>query len=146
MKTFAIFLLSKETFAIRTCSILESFFRKLLSKENFLVCHYLKAHSSVFDDFETTRVGATGYRRNGKLGVRELHGENFFPIPSPLPSLCPPFQPRPRHYHPHPRAIHMNLFPSPSRTRTNTASKISSEKARSEITFEAGTPQFKLQF
>jgi len=50
MKTFAIFLLSKETLTIRTCSILESFFRKLLSKatferkskENFLVCHYLK--------------------------------------------------------------------------------------------------------
>ena len=35
MKTFAIFLLSKETFAIRTCSILESFFRKLLSKATF---------------------------------------------------------------------------------------------------------------
>jgi len=32
MKTFSIFLLSKETFTIRTCSILESFFRKLLSK------------------------------------------------------------------------------------------------------------------
>jgi len=27
---------------IRTCSILASFFRKLLSKENFLVCHYLQ--------------------------------------------------------------------------------------------------------
>jgi len=35
MKTFAIFLLSKETFTIRTCSILESFFRKLLSKATF---------------------------------------------------------------------------------------------------------------
>jgi len=35
MKTFAIFLLSKETFTIRTCSILESFFRKLLSKVTF---------------------------------------------------------------------------------------------------------------
>ena len=34
-KTFAIFLLSKETFTIRTCSILESFFRKLLSKATF---------------------------------------------------------------------------------------------------------------
>jgi len=47
MKTFAIFLLSKQTFTIRTCSILEKFFRKLLSKatwkENFLVCHYLKS-------------------------------------------------------------------------------------------------------
>jgi len=32
MKTFAIFLISKETFTIRTCPILESFFRKLLSK------------------------------------------------------------------------------------------------------------------
>jgi len=32
MKTFAIFLLSKETFWIRACSILESFFHKLLSK------------------------------------------------------------------------------------------------------------------
>ena len=32
MKTFAIFFLSKETFTIRTCSILDSFFRKLLSK------------------------------------------------------------------------------------------------------------------
>ena len=46
MKTFAIFLHSKETFTIRTRSILESFFasyfRKRLSKENFLVCHYLK--------------------------------------------------------------------------------------------------------
>jgi len=39
MKTFAVFLLSKETFTIRTCSILESFFGKRLSKENFLVCH-----------------------------------------------------------------------------------------------------------
>jgi len=38
-ENFAIFLLSKETFTIRTCSILQSFFRKLLSKENFLVCH-----------------------------------------------------------------------------------------------------------
>jgi len=35
MKTFAIFLLSKETFAIGTCSILASFFRKLLSKATF---------------------------------------------------------------------------------------------------------------
>jgi len=35
MKTFAIFLLSKETFTIRTCSILESFFRKLVSKATF---------------------------------------------------------------------------------------------------------------
>jgi len=35
MKTFAIFLLSKEPFTIRTCSILESFFRKLLSKATF---------------------------------------------------------------------------------------------------------------
>ena len=35
VKTFAIFLLSKETFTIRTCSILESFFRKLLSKATF---------------------------------------------------------------------------------------------------------------
>ena len=35
MKTFAVFLLSKETFTIRTCSILESFFRKLLSKVTF---------------------------------------------------------------------------------------------------------------
>jgi len=35
MKTFEIFLLSKETFTIRTCSILESFFRKLLSKATF---------------------------------------------------------------------------------------------------------------
>ena len=35
MKTFAIFLLSKETFTIRTCSVLESFFRKLLSKATF---------------------------------------------------------------------------------------------------------------
>jgi len=34
MKT-SIFLLSKETFTIRTCSILESFFRKLLSKATF---------------------------------------------------------------------------------------------------------------
>jgi len=32
MKTFAVFLLSKESFTIRTCSILASFFRKLLSK------------------------------------------------------------------------------------------------------------------
>ena len=45
MKTFAIFLLLKETFTIRTCSVLESFFRKLLSKENFLVCHYLKSNT-----------------------------------------------------------------------------------------------------
>jgi len=43
MKTFAIFLLSKETFMIRTRSILESYFRKRLSKENFLLCHYLNA-------------------------------------------------------------------------------------------------------
>jgi len=35
MKTFAIFLLSKETFTIGTCCILESFFRKLLSKATF---------------------------------------------------------------------------------------------------------------
>jgi len=35
MKTFAIFLLSKETLTIRTCSILESFFRKLLSQVTF---------------------------------------------------------------------------------------------------------------
>jgi len=35
MKTFAIFLLSKETFTIRTCPILASFFRKLLSKATF---------------------------------------------------------------------------------------------------------------
>jgi len=35
MKTFAIFLLSKETFTITTCSILERFFRKLLSKATF---------------------------------------------------------------------------------------------------------------
>ena len=35
MKTFATFLLSKETFTIRTCSILESLFRKLLSKVTF---------------------------------------------------------------------------------------------------------------
>jgi len=35
MKTFAIFLLSKETFTIRTCSILASLFRKLLSKATF---------------------------------------------------------------------------------------------------------------
>jgi len=35
MKTFASFLLSKETFTIRTCSILESFFCKLLSKATF---------------------------------------------------------------------------------------------------------------
>jgi len=35
MKTFAIFLLSKENFRIRACSILESFFRKLLSKATF---------------------------------------------------------------------------------------------------------------
>ena len=34
-ETFAIFLLSKETFTIRTCSILASFFRKLLSKATF---------------------------------------------------------------------------------------------------------------
>jgi len=35
VKTLAVFLLSKETFTIRTCSILESFFRKLLSKVTF---------------------------------------------------------------------------------------------------------------
>jgi len=35
MKTFAIFLLLKETFTIRTCSILASFFCKLLSKATF---------------------------------------------------------------------------------------------------------------
>jgi len=35
MKTFVIFLLSKETFTIRTCSILASFFHKLLSKATF---------------------------------------------------------------------------------------------------------------
>jgi len=35
MKTFAICLLSKETFTIRTCSILESFFRKFLLKATF---------------------------------------------------------------------------------------------------------------
>jgi len=35
VKTFSIFLLSKETFRIRTCSILESYFRKLLSKATF---------------------------------------------------------------------------------------------------------------
>ena len=35
MKTFAIFLLSKENFMIRTCSVLASFFRKLLSKASF---------------------------------------------------------------------------------------------------------------
>ena len=35
MKTFAVFLLSKQTFTIRTCSILASFFRKLLSKATF---------------------------------------------------------------------------------------------------------------
>jgi len=35
MKTFTIFLLSKKTFTIRTFSILESFFRKLLSKATF---------------------------------------------------------------------------------------------------------------
>jgi len=34
-KTFAIFLLSKETFTIRTCSILASFFPKWLSKATF---------------------------------------------------------------------------------------------------------------
>ena len=34
-ENFAIFLLSKETFTIRTCSILEGFFRKLLSKATF---------------------------------------------------------------------------------------------------------------
>ena len=32
VKTFSIFLLSTQTFAIRTCSVLASFFRKLLSK------------------------------------------------------------------------------------------------------------------
>jgi len=35
MKTFAILILSKEIFRIRTCSILESFFRKLLLKATF---------------------------------------------------------------------------------------------------------------
>jgi len=35
MKTFAVFLLSKETFTIRTCPVPESFFRKLLSKATF---------------------------------------------------------------------------------------------------------------
>jgi len=35
MKTIGIFLLSKETFTIRTCYILESFFRKLLLKATF---------------------------------------------------------------------------------------------------------------
>jgi len=35
MKTFAIFLLSKETFMIKTCCTLASFFRKLLLKATF---------------------------------------------------------------------------------------------------------------
>jgi len=35
MKTFAVFLLSKETFRIRTYSVLESFSRKLVSKATF---------------------------------------------------------------------------------------------------------------
>jgi len=35
MKTFAVFLLSEETFTVRTCSVLESFFRKFLSKATF---------------------------------------------------------------------------------------------------------------
>jgi len=35
MKTFAILLLSKKTFTIRSCSILASFFRKLLPKATF---------------------------------------------------------------------------------------------------------------
>jgi len=35
MKTFALFLLSKETFTIRTRSVLASFFRELLSKATF---------------------------------------------------------------------------------------------------------------
>jgi len=46
MKALAIFLLSNETFRIRTHVLFSrvsftSYFRKRLSKENFLVCHYL---------------------------------------------------------------------------------------------------------
>jgi len=66
IKTFASFLLSKETFTIRTCSILESFFRKLLSKatferklskENFLVCHYLNQIDSSLYSSSSLRLG-----------------------------------------------------------------------------------------
>jgi len=49
MKTFAIFLLSKNKLSrLEHVLFLQvsfaSYFRKRLSKENFLVCHYLKTH------------------------------------------------------------------------------------------------------
>jgi len=66
MKTFAIFLLSKETFTIRTCSILESFFRKLLSKATFE--RKLASVSLALDYFTRTSPLLPGIFRSHEAG------------------------------------------------------------------------------
>jgi len=76
MKTFAIFLLSKETFTIRTCSILESFFRKLLSKATFE-----RKLSSVYESESTTHAKCNKNVLTAKKvvqGVAQLLHNTFF--------------------------------------------------------------------
>ena len=85
MKTFAIFLLSKETFTIKTCSILESFFRKLLSKATFerklssvsltLVCELCEASTKAV---VIRGIGGAHHApsSNNQLGWGYLHMDN----------------------------------------------------------------------
>ena len=65
MKTFAIFLLSKETFTVRTCSVLASFFRKLLSKATF----ERKLSSVSLTTCRTTGVPLPLYERSSYLST-----------------------------------------------------------------------------
>ena len=72
MKPFTIFLLLKETFTIRTCSILESFFRKLLSKATFerklsSVSLPLQAHVS-----QILQISAAFFPQDSLHGLRLL--------------------------------------------------------------------------
>jgi len=82
MQSFAIFLLSKETFTIRTCSILESFFRKLLSKATFE-----RKLSSVslpldkVDSFSLTNQVFHSYSSLGRVIVHQyLYKEDLLPV------------------------------------------------------------------
>ena len=77
MKTFAVFLLSKETFTIRTCAVLESFFRKLLSKATFErklsgVSLPLAIPRTLYRYLAASETACSSYTRGG--GGRDISG------------------------------------------------------------------------
>jgi len=91
MKTFAVFILSKDTFTIRTCSILASFFRKWLLKATFekklssvsLPLHNINIVNEYenfrnFSSFELNFHVKVHFERRKTAKVFMTHGQDFF--------------------------------------------------------------------